>query len=88
MLLTPCVCSCYPDSALPSREQREALIFSHLRLEAAALPPALDDAILRPDAGADGGQRRGPQRRRLLDYLKRKDTDRYAELIRRLGIRK
>ena len=28
------------------------------------------------------------QRRRLLDYLKGKDTDRYAELIRRLGIRK
>jgi small subunit ribosomal protein S15 len=28
------------------------------------------------------------QRRRLLDYLKRKDTGRYADLIRRLGIRK
>ena len=28
------------------------------------------------------------QRRRLLDYLKGKDTERYAELIRRLGIRK
>src|SRR4026207_152572 len=28
------------------------------------------------------------QRRRLLDYLKHKDTSRYAELIRRLGIRK
>ena len=28
------------------------------------------------------------QRRRLLDYLKRKDTDRYAALIRRLGLRK
>jgi small subunit ribosomal protein S15 len=28
------------------------------------------------------------QRRRLLDYLKTKDTDRYAELIKRLGIRK
>ena len=28
------------------------------------------------------------QRRRLLDYLKRKDADRYSELIRRLGIRK
>lgn len=28
------------------------------------------------------------QRRRLLDYLKRKDSDRYAELINRLGIRK
>ena len=25
------------------------------------------------------------QRRRLLDYLKSKDTDRYAELIKRLG---
>jgi small subunit ribosomal protein S15 len=28
------------------------------------------------------------QRRRLLDYLKRKDAERYAALIRRLGIRK
>jgi small subunit ribosomal protein S15 len=28
------------------------------------------------------------QRRRLLDYLKTKDTDRYADLIKRLGIRK
>ena len=28
------------------------------------------------------------QRRRLLDYLKSKDAERYAELIRRLGIRK
>ena len=28
------------------------------------------------------------KRRSLLDYLKRKDSDRYAELIKRLGIRK
>lgn len=28
------------------------------------------------------------QRRRLLDYLKGKDSDRYAVLIKRLGIRK
>ncbi|HSD10306.1 MAG TPA: 30S ribosomal protein S15 [Candidatus Binatia bacterium] len=28
------------------------------------------------------------QRRRLLDYLKSKDSQRYADLIRRLGIRK
>ena len=28
------------------------------------------------------------QRRRLLDYLKGKDTARYADLIKRLGIRK
>jgi len=27
-------------------------------------------------------------RRRLLDYLKRMDTDRYKDLIKRLGIRK
>ena len=28
------------------------------------------------------------QRRKLLDYLKRKDEARYAELIKRLGIRR
>lgn len=28
------------------------------------------------------------QRRRLLDYLKSKDSERYTELITRLGIRK
>ena len=28
------------------------------------------------------------QRRRLLDYLKGKDSERYADLIKRLGIRK
>jgi small subunit ribosomal protein S15 len=28
------------------------------------------------------------QRRNLLDYLKRKDTARYAELIKRLGLRR
>ena len=27
------------------------------------------------------------QRRSLLDYLKRKDSDRYSELIRRKGVR-
>ena len=28
------------------------------------------------------------QRRKLLDYFKRKDTTRYAELIKRLGLRR
>ncbi len=28
------------------------------------------------------------QRRRLLDYLKQKDAERYADLIHKLGIRK
>jgi small subunit ribosomal protein S15 len=41
----------------------------------------------------DHGSRRGlmklvNQRRRLLDYMKGKDVDRYAEVIKRLGIRK
>ena len=43
--------------------------------------------------GKDHHSRRGllklvGQRRRLLDYLKGKATERYAELIKRLGIRK
>jgi small subunit ribosomal protein S15 len=28
------------------------------------------------------------QRRKLLDYLKRKDTQRYSDLIKRLGLRR
>jgi small subunit ribosomal protein S15 len=43
--------------------------------------------------GKDNHSRRGllklvNQRRRLLDYLRRKDADRYQEVINRLGIRK
>jgi small subunit ribosomal protein S15 len=43
--------------------------------------------------GKDHHSRRGllrlvSQRRRLLDYLKREDVDRYKTLIDRLGIRK
>ena len=43
--------------------------------------------------GKDHHSRRGllklvGQRRRLLDYLKSKNSERYAELIKRLGIRK
>jgi len=30
----------------------------------------------------------GNQRRKLLDYLKRKDVPRYVELIKRLGLRR
>jgi small subunit ribosomal protein S15 len=41
----------------------------------------------------DNHSRRGllamvSQRRRLLDYLKRKDLTRYQDLIKRLGLRK
>lgn len=43
--------------------------------------------------GKDHHSRRGlirmvNQRRRLLDYLKGKDTSRYAKLIERLGLRR
>ena len=43
--------------------------------------------------GKDHHSRRGllqlvGQRRRLLDYLRSKDAERHAELIRRLGLRK
>lgn len=45
------------------------------------------------DHGKDHHSRRGlirmvNQRRRLLDYLKQKDTSRYAQLIERLGLRR
>lgn len=43
--------------------------------------------------GKDNHSRRGllkmvSQRRRLLNYLRRKNSDRYREVINRLGIRK
>lgn len=43
--------------------------------------------------GKDHHSRRGllkivSQRRRLLDYLKRKDIDRYRDLITKLGLRR
>jgi small subunit ribosomal protein S15 len=45
------------------------------------------------DHAKDHHSRRGllamvSQRRKLLDYLKRKDVDRYRSLIARLGLRK
>lgn len=45
------------------------------------------------DHGKDNHSRRGllkmvSQRRRLLDYVKKKDQARYAELIKRLGLRR
>ena len=45
------------------------------------------------DHSQDHHSRRGlirmvNQRRKLLDYLKQKDTGRYAELIKRLGLRR
>ncbi|MEO0944609.1 MAG: 30S ribosomal protein S15 [Pseudomonadota bacterium] len=45
------------------------------------------------DHGKDNHSRRGllkmvSQRRRLLDYVKNKDNARYADLIKRLGLRR
>lgn len=38
--------------------------------------------------GRRGLIRKVSQRRKLLDYLKKKDVTRYAELIKRLGLRR
>lgn len=38
--------------------------------------------------GRRGLIRKVAQRRKLLDYLKKKDINRYAELIKRLGLRR
>lgn len=38
--------------------------------------------------GRRGLIRKVNQRRKLLDYLKKKDLNRYAELIKRLGLRR
>jgi len=64
------------------------------RVQVALLTQRINDLTehLR-DHKKDHASRRGllmlvGQRRRLLDYLKSKDSGRYAELIKRLGIRK
>jgi small subunit ribosomal protein S15 len=82
-----------------NKERKTELIGTYKTHEGDTGSPAVQVAILSErityltEHFKDHHSRRGllqlvGQRRRLLDYLKRKDTDRYAELIRRLGIRK
>lgn len=86
-----------------TREKKTEIIVAYKTHEADTGSPEVQVAILSERISyltehfkihaKDHHSRRGllklvGQRRRLLDYLKSKDTERYAELINRLGIRK
>ena len=86
-----------------SHERKTALIGSYRKHDSDTGSPEVQVALLSERINyltehfkthvKDHHSRRGllklvGQRRRLLDYLKRKNTDRYAELIHKLGIRK
>ena len=85
------------------RDQKTELIGSYRVHETDTGSPEVQVALLSERIGyltehfkthaKDHHSRRGllklvGQRRRLLDYLKAKDSARYAELISRLGLRK
>ncbi|MBL8669462.1 MAG: 30S ribosomal protein S15 [Alphaproteobacteria bacterium] len=84
-------------------ERRQELIKEYARAESDTGSPEVQVALLSERIKnltdhlnghkKDFHSRRGllimvGQRRRLLDYVKRKDTGRYDELIKRLGLRR
>ncbi len=84
-------------------ERKAALIKEYATLEGDTGSPEVQVAILSERIAnltehvkshvKDNHSRRGllklvSQRRQLLDYLKRKDAERYAALINRLGLRR
>ena len=84
-------------------ERKQALISEHARDAADTGSPEVQIAILTDRIvtltehfkthAKDNHSRRGllmmvNKRRSLLDYLKRKDTQRYLDLIAKLGLRK
>jgi len=86
-----------------AREQKQSLIDQYRTHATDTGSPEVQIALLSERIGhltehfkthqKDHGSRRGllilvSKRRRLLDYLKRYDTERYKEVIQRLGIRK
>ena len=86
-----------------TKDQKESLIGNYRTHDSDTGSPEVQVAILSErinyltehfkSHAKDHHSRRGllklvGQRRRLLDYLKSKDANRYAELIKRLGIRK
>ncbi len=86
-----------------NKDEKQALIADYRRSDSDTGSPEVQVAILTKKINAltehmkknkkDFSTRRGllqmvSSRRRLLDYLKRKDQARYLELIKRLGIRK
>jgi small subunit ribosomal protein S15 len=86
-----------------AREQKQSIIGQYRRDEADTGSPEVQIAILSERIGQltehfkthkkDHASRRGllmlvSKRRRLLDYLKKYDSERYKDVIQRLGIRK
>jgi len=84
-------------------ERKDALIKEHARAEGDTGSPEVQVALLTERItnltehfkthAKDNHSRRGllmlvNKRRSLLDYLKRKDSGRYADLIAKLGLRK
>ncbi|MDG5488517.1 30S ribosomal protein S15 [Sphingomonas sp. FW199] len=84
-------------------ERKEALIKDHARADGDTGSPEVQVAILSERIAnltehfkghaKDNHSRRGllmmvNKRRALLDYLKKKDADRYTALIAKLGLRK
>jgi small subunit ribosomal protein S15 len=95
--------ACVEDPVALTKDKKETLIGSYRTHDTDTGSPEVQVAILSERINyltehfkshtKDHHSRRGllklvGQRRRLLDYLKSKDADRYAELIKRLGIRK
>lgn len=74
--------------------QRDAKDTGSSEVQVALLTARINDLTLHFKAHAkDHHSRRGllklvSSRRRLLDYLKRTDNDKYAKLIKELGLRK
>ncbi len=86
-----------------SAEQKAAIVADYQRAEGDTGSPEVQVALLTANIGGlqdhfkankkDHHSRRGlirmvNQRRKLLDYLKSKDVDRYTSLIGRLGLRR
>ncbi|HWX53885.1 MAG TPA: 30S ribosomal protein S15 [Verrucomicrobiae bacterium] len=86
-----------------AREQKTEVIHRYRRDESDTGSPEVQIAILSERIGdltehfkthkKDHASRRGllmmvSKRRRLLDYLKKYDTERYKDVIQKLGIRK
>jgi small subunit ribosomal protein S15 len=84
-------------------EQKEAIVKAYGRAEGDTGSPEVQVALLTENINLlqghfrehshDHHSRRGlirmvNSRRKLLDYLKRKDVERYATLIKRLGLRR
>jgi small subunit ribosomal protein S15 len=86
-----------------AREEKQAIIDQYRAHESDTGSPEVQIAILSERIGQltehfkthkkDHASRRGllmlvSKRRRLLDYLKQYDTERYKDVIQKLGIRK